>query len=76
MPKELTYGDLKDQTGTTGPRPFLHCPECSAEFSANAADYWDRDKRAVIFCCTCLVAGAQVPLLRVLRETRLVEVDE
>lgn len=76
MPKELTYGDLKDQTGTTGPRPFLHCPECGSEFSANAADYWDRDKRAVITCHVCLAAGSQVPLRRVLRETRLVEVAE
>jgi len=68
MPKELTYGDLLSQTGTAGPRPFLHCPACDTRYSANAADYWDRDKCEVIRCWRC-----EEPLLRVREETRLVE---
>lgn len=68
MPKELTYGDLFDQIGTRGPRPFLHCPACDARYSANAGDYWDRDKREVIRCVRC-----EEPLMRVREEIRLVE---
>lgn len=43
--------DLKDQIGMQGPRPFLKCFACGAEYSANKGDYWDRDPEYVFKCC-------------------------
>lgn len=43
--------DLKDQIGTTYPRPFLHCAKCMQAFSANAGDYFAADPETILKCC-------------------------
>lgn len=43
--------DLKDQIGTTGPRPFLYCLRCGNESSVNAGDYWNAKPDHVFMCC-------------------------
>ena len=43
--------DLKDQIGTNGPRPFLYCSKCGAEYSANGADYFMARPEHVFTCC-------------------------
>lgn len=40
MPRVVTVGDLKDQTGTPGPHPLLYCSVCGEESSANKSDYF------------------------------------
>ena len=40
MAKSIRVRDLKDQIGSVGPRPFLYCPKCDAEYSANSGDYF------------------------------------
>lgn len=48
---KVTVADLKDQICMNGPRPFLYCSKCGAEYSANAADYWNVPKDHVFKCC-------------------------
>lgn len=36
----VRVGDLKEQTGESGPHPFLYCEECGEECSANKTDYF------------------------------------
>jgi len=43
--------DLKDQIGTSGPRPFLYCETCGEESSANAGDYFMARPDTVFKCC-------------------------
>lgn len=75
MLRQITYGDLKDQIGMEGPRPFLRCPACEAECSANAGDYWNMNKAAPILCGNCLHQhGERVPMRRVLRKSSFQEV--
>ena len=47
----LTYGDLKDQIGTKGIWPVLHCPACGEDASGNAGDYFMANPKTVIRCC-------------------------
>ena len=54
--KPVTVGDLKDQIGTTGPRPILYCRICCAESSANAGDYFNARKDHVFKCCNAYMA--------------------
>lgn len=67
MKQHLVYGDLRDQTGMDFPRPFLHCSQCDAEFSANKGDYFYRHPSEIIRCGSC-----DNPLTRVKRHTRLI----
>lgn len=59
--------DLTDQLGVKGPRPFLYCLECGAEYSAHKGDYWQLKPEHVLECC-------DIPMVRVVRKSRLVEV--
>jgi hypothetical protein len=68
--KALTYGDLKDQTGTIVVQPCLRCDNCNAEFSANSGDYWQQPKDAEIICGEC-----QEPLRLVTKQTVFVPVN-
>lgn len=44
--------DPKDQIGMhIAARPILYCPNCGAEQSANAGDYWDRSPDHTFTCC-------------------------
>lgn len=47
----ITVHDLKDQTGTPEPRPFLYCEECGSECSANRGDYFSTPSTFPFFCC-------------------------
>lgn len=49
--KYITVADLSDQIGIVGPRPFLKCFVCGAEYSANRGDYFMRDGKYVFTCC-------------------------
>lgn len=49
--KLVTVGDLKDQIGTSGPRPDLYCAACGNEYSANAGDYFNHPFNHVFVCC-------------------------
>lgn len=49
--KPVRVSDLKDQIGTTGPRPFLYCPHCGQESSANRSDYFASRIDEVFRCC-------------------------
>jgi hypothetical protein len=48
---KTTVADLKNQTGTPGPRALLYCSNCGAEYSANAGDYFAADPNHVFKCC-------------------------
>lgn len=37
----------------TGDRKILHCPECDAEYSGNAGDYWNYPDDYVFTCQDC-----------------------
>ena len=65
--------DLKNQTGVSGPHPFLYCLICGSEFSANAGDYWDTKPEHVFRCCEddMLLVTAQ----RVLTERPPISLD-
>ena len=43
--------DLIDQTGMVGPRPFLYCARCGAEYSANKGDYFLASPEYIFRCC-------------------------
>jgi len=47
----ITVKDLKDQTETIENRPILFCPNCGAEHSANAGDYFMASPDHVFTCC-------------------------
>jgi hypothetical protein len=47
----LTVGDLKNQTGTPLPRPFLYCAECESECSADRGDYFSLPDSKELICC-------------------------
>ena len=65
----MRYGELKNQTGTQGPRSLLWCEECGTEYSADAGDYFWADKSAEIRCeCGAL-------MLQVLKTTTLHKVS-
>ena len=49
---KITVGSLKNQTGEVGPHPFLYCPSCHNEFSANAGDYFMLPLSHVFKCGT------------------------
>jgi len=49
--KAIRKLDLKDQTGTRGPRPFFLCPKCGNEYSANRGDYFNVPDNHVFKCC-------------------------
>ena len=51
MSKNITVADLKDQTGTPNPSPFLYCDDCGAEWSANKGDYFTHARDYVFTCC-------------------------
>ena len=42
---------LKEQIGTTGPRPILRCFICGSEFSANRGDYFAAHPEYIFECC-------------------------
>lgn len=67
MARRVTVADLQQQTGTAGPHPFLYCPTCGAEYSANAADYWCLPDDYVFRCC-------RRNMLHVIRESILIQV--
>tara|TARA_R100001244_G_scaffold54060_1_gene46801 strand:- start:545 stop:751 length:207 start_codon:yes stop_codon:yes gene_type:complete len=46
--------NLKDQI-LTNDKSIAVCPSCSAEYSANLGDYWDREKESAITCCDGLI---------------------
>ena len=46
--------NMKDQI-LTGDNKILHCPECDAEYSGNARDYWDYPDDHVFTCDECKV---------------------
>ena len=48
---KVTRADLKEQLGMQGPRPFLYCRKCGAEYSAHAGDYWNTPDSHVFKCC-------------------------
>src|SRR3990172_2137742 len=49
--KGVTVKQLKEQTGTAGPHPFLYCVRCGNECSANAGDYFMARPSYVFTCC-------------------------
>jgi hypothetical protein len=49
----LTTADLSDQIGMTGQRPFLHCPQCLARYSANRGDYFWKRPNEPFDCDAC-----------------------
>jgi hypothetical protein len=51
MSKLIRVHDLRDQIGTSGPRPFLFCAICHGEASANAGDYFMARPSYVFTCC-------------------------
>lgn len=51
MSKPVKVSDLKDQTGTPGPHPFLYCPWCDGHFSANKGDYFNYPREHIFICC-------------------------
>lgn len=61
--------DLKDQTGMSSPRPFLFCPICGVECSANKSDYFMAHPETVFACCG-------EPMRRVTKQTRYVDVED
>lgn len=68
MRKRVTIGDLRDQLGMSGPRPFLYCATCGAGYSANGGDYFMAPASHVFKCC-----GRNMALVteqRVLREVQ------
>lgn len=44
--------NMKDQI-LTNDRKILHCPNCGAEYSGNAGDYWDAPENDVFMCVDC-----------------------
>lgn len=66
--KTVTRANLKNQIGMIGPRPFLYCEYCGAEYSANAGDYWDLPDTHIFECCG-------VPNLLVTKQITLTEVE-
>ena len=48
---KTTVADLKDTINVKGPRPFLLCKVCGAQYSANKADYWNAPVGHVFKCC-------------------------
>ena len=44
--------NMKDQI-LTDDRKILHCPECGAEYSGNAGDYWNFPEDYVFTCDLC-----------------------
>ena len=49
--KMVKVSDLKDQIGTSGIRPILHCKVCGTNFSADVGDYWLVPKDHIFTCC-------------------------
>ena len=47
----VRVGDLTDQIGKPGPRPFLLCRVCGGEYSADAGDYFAAEPETVLRCC-------------------------
>ena len=46
--------NMKDQILTDDDH-ILHCPECGAEYSGNAGDYWYLPDDYVFYCDECSV---------------------
>lgn len=46
--------NMKDQI-LTGDRKILRCPNCGAEYSGNAGDYWNLPEDHVFICSSCQV---------------------
>lgn len=46
--------NMKDQI-LTNDKKILHCPECNAEYSGNAGDYWYLPDDHVFVCPECKV---------------------
>ena len=53
--------NMKDQI-LTGDRKILHCPECDAEFSGNAGDYFMHPDDYIFYCIN-LGCGAEMELV-------------
>ena len=51
--------NMKDQI-LTDDKKILHCPECHAEYSGNAGDYFMRPKGYIFHCNDC---GAEMELV-------------
>jgi hypothetical protein len=51
MTTPVKVSDLKDQIGMNGPRPFLMCYCCGAEYSANKGDYFMHPSDHTFECC-------------------------
>ena len=47
----VRVSDLKDQLGTSYPRPFLYCRKCGGEYSAHAGDYFMLPAEHIMKCC-------------------------
>ena len=43
--------DLRDQIAVPGPHPFLYCPICQGEYTANEGDYFMSKPDTVLDCC-------------------------
>ena len=48
---KATKSNMQDQS-LTGDHKILHCPNCGAEYSGNAGDYWNLPDDYV-FICEC-----------------------
>ena len=71
MAKTITVGQLPDLMGARGPHPFLYCPSCGGEYSADKGDYWAARPDAPLTCAN----GHRKRAMRLVRRlTRLVEV--
>ena len=68
MSRAIKVSDLQDQTGKSGPHPFLYCEVCDAEFSANKGDYFMHPDDHVFEHC-----GERMRLVR--RAVKLIDVD-
>lgn len=51
MSTQIKVRDLRDQIGMETQREVLYCPNCLAEYSANAGDYWNWEPGAVFRHC-------------------------
>jgi hypothetical protein len=63
--KQVRVRNLVDQTGQSGPRSFLYCPECGEHFSANKGDYFQLSPDYVFTHCA-------VPMWLATEERRIV----
>jgi hypothetical protein len=77
MSKPITVNDLPEVAlDRKGHQVFLYCPECGAEYSATAGDYFWMPKGEAFYCTNDDLhqLGLSEPLQLMRRVTRLVQV--